>query len=283
VGGNSFPFMMNFKHVHCIEYDNETWKVLRHNMEKLLSQCYKLKSDNPYSSIKCKYLTVRNGDFTKVYKEYNSNIVFLDVPWKNGDKYMEVEQANYTLGEVLLKDLVNMIFSNNSNTSVVALKLPTKYDESEFVGGWKVVTHMYNKYKMFVLIRDASFKGGDLNDSDESGLFEQVTNLSEQPDAFTTNDVEPLTEKTEEEIRFDNVVKDEMEFPSQDPTVKKISINESAWTPKETTVESSMESSETTEEMEWSPMETSMENTNVVNTVEEFGDEDMEIMSRKED
>jgi ubiquinone/menaquinone biosynthesis C-methylase UbiE/16S rRNA G966 N2-methylase RsmD len=267
VGGNSFPFMMNFKHVHCIEYDNETWKALRHNMEKLLSQCYKLKSDNTYSNIKCKYLTVRNGDFTKVYKEYNSNIVFLDVPWKNGDKYMDVEQNNYTLGNLLLKDLVTMIFTNNTNTSVIALKLPLKYDESEFSGQWKLVTHNYNKYKMFVLIRNAEFKGGDLNDSDESGLFEQVTNLSEQPDAFTTNDVEPVPEASEEEIRFDNIVKDEMEFPATDNNVKTITIDEKAWVPKETSI---------VEEKE----ETLYDEPVIDSQIEE---DDMEIMSRKED
>jgi DNA-directed RNA polymerase II subunit RPB2 len=275
VGGNSFPFMMNFKHVHCIEYDNETCKALRHNMEKLLTQCYKLKSDNPYSSIKCKYLTVRNGDFTKVYKQYNTNVVFLDVPWKNGDKYRDFEQSNYTLGDLLLKDLVNMIFTNNSNTSIIALKLPTMYDESEFSGEWKVITHMYNKYKMFVLIRNPSFTGGDLNDSDESGLFEQITNLSEQPDAFTTNEVEPVPEKSEEEIRFDNIVKDEMEYPTSDTNVKKIVINESVWTPKEIEEESS-----------WVPSEES--ETNIINNkdeieLEEMDDDDMEIMSRKED
>jgi hypothetical protein len=197
--------MLYFKHVHCIEYDKETINALNNNLSLLLNRCHELKNkkfknDNEYANIKCMYLSIRHGDFSLLYNEYNTNIIFLDVPWLGGDRYMDFDRANYKLGEILLKDLVIKIFSENSLTSVIALKLPIDYDENEFNNNiYSSTIYTYNKYKMFVLIKKLSNKGGSIGDSDMEGLSEQILVLNENPNAFTSDKIEIIEEKLDED------------------------------------------------------------------------------------
>jgi DNA-directed RNA polymerase II subunit RPB2 len=215
IGANSFPFMLYFKHVHCIEYDKETVNALNNNLSLLLNRCHELKNkkfknDNEYANIKCMYLSIRHGDFSLLYNEYNTNIVFLDVPWTGGDRYMDFDRANYKLGEILLKDLVIKIFNENSLTSVIALKLPIDYDENEFNNNiYSSTVYTYNKYKMFVLIKKLSNKGGSMGDSDMEGLAEQIQVLDENPTAFTSDKIEVIEDKLEDDEnnkKADNII-----------------------------------------------------------------------------
>jgi DNA-directed RNA polymerase II subunit RPB2 len=223
IGGNSFPFILYFNSVHCIEYDRETYNALLNNMELLLNRCNKLKlenSNNEYAKIVCNFMSIRYGDYTKLYNIYTSNVVFLDVPWMGGDRYMEIERANYKLGDILLKDLVKDIFNENSVTNIIALKLPSDYDTNEFIGDWNLSTFKYKKYKMYVLIHNRVLKmsGGDLDDSDQSGLFEQIKTLEDTPDVFKKDDIEYLDESKKEDEDFKDVVNMSEKFisPSND-------------------------------------------------------------------
>jgi hypothetical protein len=156
------------------------------------------------------YLSIRHGDFSLLYNEYNTNIVFLDVPWTGGDRYMDFDRANYKLGEILLKDLVIKIFNENSLTSVIALKLPIDYDENEFNNNiYSFTVYTYNKYKMFVLIKKLSNKGGSMGDSDMEGLAEQIQVLDENPTAFTSDKIEVIEDKLEDDEnnkKADNII-----------------------------------------------------------------------------
>jgi len=195
IGANSFPFLLYFASVHCIEYDRETYNALLNNMELLLNKCNKLKFEQPnneYSKLICNFMSIRCGDYTNLYNLYTSNVIFLDVPWTGGDRYMEHDRANYKLGDMLLKDLINNIFNENNNTNIISIKLPLDYDDNEFIGDWYTDIYKYKKYKMYVLINNRILKvrGGDLDDSDQSGLFEQIRTLEDAPDMFKKEEID---------------------------------------------------------------------------------------------
>jgi hypothetical protein len=173
-------------------------------------------------------------------------VVFLDVPLKEGDKYMAVDRANYMLGNMLLKDLVVNIFKDNQDTNVIALKLPKDYDKNEFMSNdWKSYYYEYKKYMMFVLVRSELIKsvGGDMDDSDQSGLMEQIKNLEDTPDVFKKDDIEYVDDKNKEDDKFKEIVEmsDTKIFNINDNSVsntvissnnmgtKKIDLNDNLW------------------------------------------------------
>jgi len=293
IGGNSFPFIFYFATVHCIEYDKETYQALLNNMELLLNKCNKLKLSNSkdeLAKLVCNYMSIRNGDYTDLYNKYKSQVTFLDVPWIGGDRYMEVEQANYKLGNMLLVDLVNNIFNENEETVVVALKLPIDYDDNEFIGNWKIFTYKYNKYKMFVLLRN-SMSGGDLDDSDQAGLVQQIKVLEDTPDVFKNDKLEYIDNTKEEDEKFKEVVEMNEKFITTGDTrvfnlgettninmnmdnnvsienngIKKIELNDALWREQNPVYNEKMDNE--------------MDNDMGMN---ENIDNDFEIISRKED
>ncbi len=316
IGGNSFPFLLYFNSVHCIEYDRETYNALLNNMELLLNRCNKLKlerANNEYSKLVCNFMSIRCGDYTNLYNTYTSNVVFLDVPWAGGDRYMEVERANYKLGDILLKDLVKNIFNENNDTNVIALKLPLDYDSkfnNEFDGDWKVSIHKYNKYKMYVLIHNRVLKmaGGDLDDSDQSGLFEQIKTLEDTPDVFKKDDVEYVDEMKKDDENFKDVVNMSEKFISPDSGsddvrvfnignmtninsnntvisnegVKKIELNDALWRENNPSYKESV-SDDYGDNVENNWGESEVDNNNGDNNLGSDMNDDFEIISRKED
>ena len=321
IGGNMFPFMLYFKTVYGIEYDEITSKALRNNMELLLYKCHDMLNHPIYGKIISKSINVRNGDFTKIYNYYDTQVIFLDVPWKGGDRYTEYPRVDYTLGDILLKELVRMIFETNKNTFCIALKLPKDYDDNEYSNNplWSMYIHTYNKYKMYVLLRKAVIKGGDIDDSDGAGLFEQIKTLEDTQDAFTSN---PIDEKfgdiSEEDEKFDNIVKttitpniDQMIFNIEketpiiqsknainkvDTNVKRIEINNELWKKNNPDYNKSVkniniEINENKPKMEYN--DEIDEGDKLLNDYKKSDDEDIledvsvdddfEIMSRKED
>jgi hypothetical protein len=258
-------------------------------------------------------MSIRCGDYTNLYNTYTSNVVFLDVPWAGGDRYMEVERANYKLGDILLKDLVKNIFNENNDTNVIALKLPLDYDSkfnNEFDGDWKVSIHKYNKYKMYVLIHNRVLKmaGGDFDDSDQSGLFEQIKTLEDTPDVFKKDDVEYVDEMKKDDENFKDVVNMSEKFISPDSGsddvrvfnignmtninsnntvisnegVKKIELNDALWRENNPSYKESV-SDDYGDNVENNWGESEVDNNNGDNNLGSDMNDDFEIISRKED
>jgi len=114
IGGDTILFGLNFQTVHSIELDPENFKALEHNVE-----LYKLKN-----------VHLHEGDTTKLYKEYPSEILYLDPPW-GGPDYKEKRDLDLWLGshriDVFLRDSV--LGKDVSWKPIwIVLKLPFNYN-----------------------------------------------------------------------------------------------------------------------------------------------------------
>ena len=93
IGGDTILFGLHFHTVHSIELDPDNFKALTHNVS-----LYKLKNVN-----------LHEGDTTELYKEYPSDILYLDPPW-GGPDYKEKKELDLWLGshrvDVFLRDSV---------------------------------------------------------------------------------------------------------------------------------------------------------------------------------
>lgn len=113
VGGDTILFGLHFHTVHSIEFDHDNFKALEHNVN-----LYKLKN-----------IHVHEGDTTKLFKEYPSDVLYLDPPW-GGPGYKEKKELDLSLGshriDVFLRD--SFLAPDASwRPHWIVLKLPFNY------------------------------------------------------------------------------------------------------------------------------------------------------------
>jgi predicted RNA methylase len=113
IGGDTILFGLNFHTVHSIELDPDNFKALTHNVG-----LYKLKN-----------VHLHEGDTTELYKEYPSDILYLDPPW-GGPDYKEKKELDLWLGshrvDVFLRDSV-LVKEALWKPIWIVLKLPFNY------------------------------------------------------------------------------------------------------------------------------------------------------------
>ena len=93
IGGDTILFGLHFHTVHAIEIDSDNFKALQHNVG-----LYKFKN-----------VHLHEGDTTKDFKEYPSDILYLDPPW-GGPEYKDKKELDLWLGshrvDVFLRDSI---------------------------------------------------------------------------------------------------------------------------------------------------------------------------------
>jgi predicted RNA methylase len=114
MGGDTILFGLNFQTVHTIELDPENFKALEHNVN-----LYRLRN-----------VHLHEGDTTKLYKEYPSDILYLDPPW-GGPDYKDKKDLDLFLGshriDVFLRDSV-LEKTASWKPIWIVLKLPFNYN-----------------------------------------------------------------------------------------------------------------------------------------------------------
>jgi predicted RNA methylase len=114
VGADTILFGLNCRAVHSIEKDNENWKALQHNV-------------NLYSF---KNIHLHKGDTTIIYREYPSDILYLDPPW-GGPGYKHKKVIDLYLGDhrvdIFLRDSV-LAKDSVWRPQWIILKLPFNYN-----------------------------------------------------------------------------------------------------------------------------------------------------------
>jgi predicted RNA methylase len=114
IGGDTILFGLNFQTVHSIELDPDNFNALEHNV----------------SLYKFKNVHLHKGDTTKLYKEYISDILYLDPPW-GGPDYKEKRDLDVWLGshrlDVFLRDSV-LAKDAAWKPIWIVLKLPFNYN-----------------------------------------------------------------------------------------------------------------------------------------------------------
>jgi hypothetical protein len=114
VGSDTILFGLNCRIVHSIEYKNENWKALEHNVK-----LYSLNN-----------IHLHQGDTTIIYKEYPSDIFYLDPPW-GGPGYKRKKVLDLYLGDhridIFLRDSV-LAKDSDWRPQWIILKLPFNYN-----------------------------------------------------------------------------------------------------------------------------------------------------------
>jgi predicted RNA methylase len=144
IGGDTILFGLNFYTVHSIELDPDNFKALTHNVN-----LYKLKN-----------VHLHEGDTTELYKDYPSDILYLDPPW-GGPDYKEKKELDLWLGshrlDIFLRDSV---LSKEAlwKPQWIVLKLPFNYkwDRLEMLEGIEAMhTLRIRNYRIVIM------KGGE--------------------------------------------------------------------------------------------------------------------------
>ena len=122
IGGDTILFGLNFHTVNSIELDPDNFKALTHNVN-----LYKLKN-----------VHLHEGDTTVLYKEYPSDILYLDPPW-GGPDYKDKKELDLWIGshrvDVFLRDSV--LSPREGKPQWIVLKVPFNYkwDRLEMLEG----------------------------------------------------------------------------------------------------------------------------------------------------
>lgn len=114
IGGNTYNFAKNFKHVNAIELNKENFDMLINNM-KILNVTDKI-------TFKC-------DDYTKVCSNLKQDVVFIDPPW-GGPEYKNKECLDLSLSNV---DIGDVIINIIPNTKLIVLKLPFNFNFNRMI------------------------------------------------------------------------------------------------------------------------------------------------------
>jgi hypothetical protein len=110
VGGDTIMFGLNFKQVDSIEYNQENFDALKHNVHE-----YKLKNVN-----------LHFGDSTKLYNWY-TDVLYIDPPW-GGPDYKKKTKLDLFLGNIRIDTFLEYVLRQSWRPKYVCMKLPKNYN-----------------------------------------------------------------------------------------------------------------------------------------------------------
>jgi 16S rRNA G966 N2-methylase RsmD len=116
VGGDTILFGLNFKHVDSIEINKDNFEALKHNVN-----LYKLSN-----------VDIHNGDSTKLFDRFETDVVYFDPPW-GGPDYKTKRDLDLYLGKNRIDLFIkNEILSEKVKhlPKYIVLKLPFNYNWS---------------------------------------------------------------------------------------------------------------------------------------------------------
>jgi len=110
VGGDTILFGLNFKKVDSIEYNEDNFAALKHNVRE-----YDLKN-----------VKLHFGDSTKLYDWY-TDVLYIDPPW-GGPDYKEKTNMDLFLGDIRIDEFIEEILEESWKPKYIFLKLPRNYN-----------------------------------------------------------------------------------------------------------------------------------------------------------
>jgi 16S rRNA G966 N2-methylase RsmD len=136
VGGSTFSLSRSFAKVQAIEVDPLRFEHLEHNMEVLGA-----------SNVRCIL-----GDVLDICPMLRQDVVFLDPPW-GGPEYKTMLKVSLHLSSMPLHEICRRIAPC---TPLLAIKVPTNFDEEAFIENTKTFMVLLHKNtqlrKMHLLI-----------------------------------------------------------------------------------------------------------------------------------
>lgn len=117
VGGLTYSLTNVFRHVIAVEIDDLRYNYLKFNMELL----------GVGAAVQCVH-----GDAINVCVGLNASAIIIDPPW-GGPEYKNIPNISLKLGDIALADVCMILFRNNPLVQVVAIKVPTNFDDASLI------------------------------------------------------------------------------------------------------------------------------------------------------
>jgi len=138
VGGNTISFSRSFARVLANELDHNRYMMLLHNVKNVLG---------------LQNVEFMNGSILDLAFSNEYNVLFLDPEW-GGPDYKTKSNLRLTIGDQTVEDFSLQTFQNCPQLELVALKLPTNYDNyflKEFFTSRGYSYVLYSSFKNMTL------------------------------------------------------------------------------------------------------------------------------------
>ena len=130
VGGNCLYFCKYFKYVYCIDINTQCIPCLEHNLKNY---------DNKF---------IINEDCLDVLKIISYDIIFIDPPW-GGNDYKYIKDIQIYLCNKNIKDIIESLYFK---CKLIALKVPTNFNEYNENSLWKIKIYSIYKNNNYTII-----------------------------------------------------------------------------------------------------------------------------------
>lgn len=124
VGGDTIHLCKYFKKVNAID-------IIEENTNLLIDNCKIFGINN---------INILKGDYTKLFNEFNEDLVYLDPPW-GGINYKNFEKIKIELSNIELSKFIKLMKHNGKKDVLIFIKLPLNVD----LDGLDIL-HKYNIY-----------------------------------------------------------------------------------------------------------------------------------------
>lgn len=136
IGGLTYSLTHVFRRVVAIEIDYTRYEYLNRNMELL----------GVKSIVNCVY-----GDAMQVCIGLDAAAIILDPPW-GGPEYKNIPNLSLKLGHFDLVDACTLLFENNPVVNIIAIKVPTNFDDTSLTCSMFSIVRKSRLRKMDIII-----------------------------------------------------------------------------------------------------------------------------------
>ena len=141
-GGDSISFCKEFMNVISIEYNKETFEILKNNIN-----CYNFTN-----------IHIINDDSLKIIpKITHHDIIYIDPPW-GGSDYKNHKKLNLEFGSLPLEKVISIFFDEKEMACIpfiIVLKLPLNYNMEKMynlLDPLDLQIHLYNLKKKNICV-----------------------------------------------------------------------------------------------------------------------------------
>lgn len=136
IGGLTYSLTNVFRRVIAIEIDKTRFDYLVSNMALL----------GVSSAVNCVH-----GDAMQVCVGLDASAIVIDPPW-GGPEYKNMPNISLKLGNIGLADVCSSLFKNNPMVLIIAIKVPTNFDDTSLASDTYAIINKARLRKMNIII-----------------------------------------------------------------------------------------------------------------------------------
>ena len=136
IGGLTYSLTNVFRYVIAVEIDHTRHEYLKTNMDLL----------GVNSMVNCIH-----GDAMQVCVGLDATAIVIDPPW-GGPEYKNIPNLSLKLGNLDLVDACVILYQNNPSVNIIAIKVPTNFDDTSLTCSMFAIVRKSRLRKMDIII-----------------------------------------------------------------------------------------------------------------------------------